>query len=350
MNLAKRTAAFIKLGETLQAYLQAENIEKLHLTIVEQTHKNHWFTKPFISNAILGITKMLTADELQKLSDRYRDKENLDFDKREKIAVVSAGNIPLAGFHDFFAVLFSGNDYIGKLSSHDNLLLPVFADLLIEIEPAFKERITFVEKLPSFNKIIATGSNNSSRYFDYYFGKYPHILRKNRNSMAILRGNESHEELAALFDDIFLYFGLGCRSISMLWLPIGYDFTSLINIFEQKGGDIATHHHYLNNIDYQKTIYLMNQIPFIDAGIALLAEKKALSSPIGIIYYQYYNHIDEVEEFAKEHAEEIQCVVANGMPVEQIAPLGSAQFPEITDFADGIDTILWATEMQMTLE
>ncbi|MDR2979942.1 MAG: acyl-CoA reductase [Bacteroidales bacterium] len=316
----------------------------LHQAILQQSIKNHWFTVIFINNAISAIAEMLKSEELSKLERYDQNREDLDFEKGEKIAVISAGNIPLAGFHDFFAVLVSGNKYMGKLSSQDNILLPVIANLLIEIEPSFQERISFVEKLADFDKIIATGSNNSSRYFEYYFGKYPHILRKNRNSLAILTGNETCEELERLFDDIFLYFGLGCRSISLLWVPKEYDFNKLITVFGEKSTEIAQHHHYLNNIDYQKTIRLMNQTPFIDTGIALLMEKRELPTPIGIIHYQYYSDLEEVKQFMIEHCDEIQCAVGNNIPIENVAALGRAQFPNIIDFADGIDTILWAAK------
>lgn len=293
---------------------------------------------------MVAIRKMLTREELEKFEKHYLTIENRQWEKRKRIAVVSAGNIPIAGFHDFFAVLISGNDYMGKLSSQDNLLLPAIADLLISIEPEFQERISFVDKLTTFDKIIATGSNNSARYFEYYFGKYPHILRKNRNSLAILTGEEQKADLEKLYHDLFLYFGLGCRSVSMLWVPENYDFIPLIHIFEEMGKEIAMHHHLLNNLDYQKTMHLMNQTPFLDAGIALLIEKPLLPSPIGVIHYQYYRTINEVKNFISSNKENIQCVVGNTIKIENIIPFGEAQFPHLTDFADGIDSVLWATE------
>ncbi|MDL2312167.1 hypothetical protein LJC68_04750 [Bacteroidales bacterium OttesenSCG-928-B11] len=345
-NFDMRIAAFSELGKALKRFSQHQDIPALSIAIDQQEIKNHWFTNDYILNAIIAIANMLTADELAKLQEYYENQTDIDLEKKENIAVVSAGNIPLAGFHDFFAVLVSGNNYIGKLSSQDNLLLPAIAELLIEIEPAFKKRIDFVQRLSSFNKIIATGSNNSSRYFEYYFGKYPHILRKNRNSLAILTGNENQEKLECLFNDIFLYFGLGCRSVSMLWVPKDYDFNNLISVFKEKGPDIAIHHHYLNNIDYQKTMHLMNQIPFIDAGIALFVARPALPSPIGIIHYQYYTDLDKVDNFIKTHCDEIQCVVGDALPLDGITPLGCAQSPKIMDFADGVDTILWAAKTE----
>ena len=336
----QRIDAFARLGEILK--IPANYGNTIRQVMARQSVENSWFIPSFIQYALTAIAEMLSAESLEKMQQHYASMPNLDLNKQQQIAVISAGNIPVAAFHDFFSVLVSGNCYMGKLSSHDKLLLPMLAQILIDVEPSFKDRIAFVEKVSGFDKIIATGSNNSARYFDYYFGKYPHILRKNRNSLAVLSGNESDEQLLGLYHDTFLYFGLGCRSVSMLYLPKGYDFSRLINIANQEGKEVAMHNHYLNNIDFQKTMYLMNKVSFIDAGIALLVERKQLNSPIGIIHIQYYNSIEEPKQFMHEEQENIQCVISEIPEIADAIPFGKAQHPGISDFADHIDTIVWA--------
>ena len=338
-SFADRINAFAQLGEILNEFgcfreLIQENITK-------QSLKNPWFIPSFIEYSLTAIAKMLNHDDLMKLQHHYSIFPRIDSAKDETIAVISAGNIPLAGFHDFFSVLVSGIRYMGKLSSHDNMMLPIIAEILIKIYPPFKEKILFVEKISGFDKIITTGSNNSARYFEYYFGKYPHILRKNRNSLAILSGDETDSQLKALYRDIFLYFGLGCRSVSMLFVPENYDFNRFIEIMNDCGKEIAMHHHYLNNLDYQKTMHLMNSVSFIDAGIALLSEKPQLNSPIGIIHWQYYKKMEEVKQFITNERENIQCVVSTHSAIENGIAFGKAQNPDILDFADNIDTIKW---------
>ena len=339
-TFSQRIDAFARLGEILKNSGNYNDI--IQQTVARQVIENSWFIPSFIQNALNAIAEMLSAESLEKMQQHYASMPNLDLNKQQQIAVISAGNIPVAAFHDFFSVLVSGNCYMGKLSSHDKQLLPMLAQILIEIEPSFKERISFVEKVSGFDKIIATGSNNSARYFEYYFGKYPHILRKNRNSLAVLSGNETDEQLLGLYQDTFLYFGLGCRSVSMLFLPEGYDFSRFIEIANQEGKEIAMHNHYLNNIDFQKTMYLMNKVSFIDAGIALLVERRQLNSPIGIIHIQYYNSIEEPKQFIHEEQENIQCVVSEMQEIDNAIPFGKAQYPDIIDFADHIDTITWA--------
>ena len=339
-TFSQRVDAFARLGEILKN--PAGYGEIIQQVVARQTIENSWFIPSFIQYALTAIAEMLSVEELEKMQRRYASMPNLDLNKKQQIAVISAGNIPVAAFHDFFSVLVSGNCYMGKLSSHDKLLLPMLAQILIDIEPSFKERISFVEKVSNFDKIIATGSNNSARYFDYYFGKYPHILRKNRNSLAVLSGNETDEQLLGLYQDTFLYFGLGCRSVSMLILPKDYDFSRFIEIANQEGKEVAMHNHYLNNIDFQKTMYLMNKVSFIDVGIALLVERRQLNSPIGIIHIQYYNDIEEVKQFVNEEQENIQCVVSEMPEIADAVAFGKAQHPGISDFADHIDTIIWA--------
>ncbi len=308
--------------------------------IEQQYRENSWFTPEFCRYALHAIGQMLAPEALDTYHARYQDVAPTQ-EPRHTVAVISAGNIPAAAFHDFFCILVSGNDYQGKLSSQDKRLLPVLAQELIHIEPRFADRITFVEKVSDFDAIIATGSNNSARYFDYYFSKYPHILRKNRNSVAVLNGTETEEELRALADDIYLYFGLGCRSISKLFVPKDYDFLPFLQILTQQSHSIALHHQFNNNIEYQKAIHLMNRIFYMDAGTFLLVEHPDYASPIGIVHYEYYENPDAVNQRLIDDAELLQCIVSKEPRITCAEPFGHAQSPTLSDYPDGIDTLRW---------
>ncbi|MDA3780729.1 MAG: aldehyde dehydrogenase, partial [Bacteroidales bacterium] len=255
------------------------------------------------------------------------------------VGVVTAGNIPLVGFHDMLCVLLSGNKFIAKLSSKDNKLMQVIRYYLISLNSEFEELIRFEEqKLSGFDAIIATGSNNSSRYFEYYFGKYPNIIRKNRSSIAVLTGNETIKQIKALADDIFLYFGLGCRNVSKLLLPEDYNFENLFNNIEHYA-HIYNHNKYANNYDYNKSIYLMNKTKHLDNGFVLLKEDEGMSSPIAVIYFQYYKKIEDVYNYITLNKENIQCVVSDNNEIEKAIKFGDAQYPELWDYADNVDTM-----------
>jgi hypothetical protein len=258
----------------------------------------------------------------------------------KKVAVVMAGNIPLVGFYDFMCVLISGNIFIGKLSSQDKFLLPAIAKELTNIEPSVSKYIVFTEeRLPAFVAVIATGSNNSSRYFEYYFGKYPHIIRKNRNSIAILNGKESKEDIDFLADDIFLYFGLGCRNVTKIFVPEGYDFTMLKKALRKYKDCLSMHSKYMNNYDYNKSIFLINQIPHTDLGFCLLKEDVSIASPISVLNYEYYINISDVINSISINRDNIQCLVAGKTYTNYTVPFGKSQQPELFDYADGVDTM-----------
>jgi hypothetical protein len=245
-----------------------------------------------------------------------------------------AGNIPLVGFHDFLSTLISGNKIIAKTSSKDAELIIYISGVLCKINPEFGDFITFTEKtLTGFDAIIATGSNNSSRYFEYYFGKYPNIIRKNRNSVAIIAGDESAEELSELGKDIFSYFGLGCRNVSKLWLPAGYELTELTRHWEQFS-DLVHHNGYANNYDFNKAVYIVNKNKFHDTGFLLLREEAAIASPVSVLHYEYYNSEYTVKQQTEMLSEKIQCIVGKNH-----VPFGMAQSPQLWDYADGIDTL-----------
>jgi hypothetical protein len=249
-----------------------------------------------------------------------------------------AGNIPLVGFHDFLSVLISGNKALVKLSSNDTILLPYLTKVLFSIEPEFEDLIEFTdEKFIDFDGVIATGSNNTARYFEYYFGKYPNIIRKNRNSVAVLTGNESTEQLELLANDIFRYFGLGCRNVSKIYIPEDYNFDPFFKAM-YSWRHVINQNKYMNNYDYNKAVYLMSNIPLLDNEFMLLKEDKSLSSPISILYYEYYSSMEELTSLIEVSREQIQCVVSEcGMPGE--VPFGTTQSPSLWDYADGVDTM-----------
>lgn len=345
MTLETRIDAFSELGFLLQNYIDSKDSssnfsQKLTNVIRNAEIQNAWFTQEQIHNALKDWSKALTRENLDKWLLPY----SLDNFATQRVAVVMAGNIPLVGFHDFLSVLITGHHFIGKLSSNDNLLIPFFAETLIEIEPEFKSKIEFTkDRLPYFEAVIATGSNNTARYFEYYFKEKPHIIRKNRNSAALLDGTESKTDLKALGEDVFKYFGLGCRNVSKLFVPEAYDFDDFFkSMFKYK--DFINHHKYANNYDYNKAVYLMSSVKLLDNGFLLLKEDEQFSSPIGVLFYETYTDETHLKRRLIEEKENIQCIVGNHNLAE--VDFGQAQHPELSDFADGVDTIEFLTQLK----
>ena len=330
MNLIKRIDAFTELGDKIKHVANTE-LDEILLNIKNQ---NPWFTEGNTKLALTGITKFITKPNLEKWTSAYQ----MNPKKIKNIGVAMAGNIPLVGFHDFLCVLISGHNLTAKLSSQDSILIKWITDLLISIEPEFSARISFQERLNHVDAMIATGSDNTARYFEYYFRKVPHIIRKNRSSCAIILGEESGEELNVLGQDVFAYFGLGCRNVSKLYVPEGYNFIGLLDSWAPYH-DIIHHHKYCNNYDYQKSILLVNGTPFLDTDYVLITENKALVSPISTVYYETYANQDDLDKKLHEHHEKLQCLVSvNGWYKKSVA-FGKAQFPEVWDYADNIDTL-----------
>jgi Acyl-CoA reductase (LuxC) len=260
------------------------------------------------------------------------------------IAVITAGNIPLVGFHDFLSVLISGQNVLVKQSSSDKSFLPLIRDYLIAINPEFNNRIRFSEeKLKGFDAVIATGSNNTARYFEYYFANYPNIIRRNRNSVAVLKGDETKEELYQLGKDIFQYFGLGCRSVSKLMVPRGYNFDLFFEaVFPYH--TLIEIKKYENNYTYNKAVYLMSEFKLLDNGFLMLKEDAAYSSPIASLFYEYYDSTEALEIKLSDNTESIQCVIGKGN--EGYIPFGKSQCPELYDYADGVDTLGFLSGLQ----
>ena len=330
MNLIQRIDAFSKLGEKIK-YVSTSELDEILLNVKNQ---NPWFTGESTKLALTGITKFLMKSNLEKWTSSYE----LNLKKAKNIGVAMAGNIPLVGFHDFLCVLISGHNLIAKLSSQDSILIKWLTNMLISIEPEFSAFISFQERLNHVDAMIATGSDNTARYFEYYFRKIPHIIRKNRSSCAILMGEESAEELNVLGQDVFTYFGLGCRSVSKLYVPEGYHFIRMLDSWAPYH-DIIHHHKYCNNYDYQKSILLVNGTPFLDTGYVLVTENEALVSPISTVYYETYANQNDLSEKLNKQHEKLQCLVSANAWYKKSIAFGKAQFPEVWDYADTIDTL-----------
>lgn len=298
-------------------------------------HSNAWFTEDEIKKALISLSTMLNEADLIKWFEKIEITKN-----PKNIGLILAGNIPLVGFHDVLCVLATGNIAQIKMSSSDDKLLPALLNQWIDLEPQLANHIIYAERLKDFDSIIATGSNNTSRYFEYYFGKVPNIIRKNRNSVAVLNGDETKTDLENLGHDIFDYFGLGCRSISKIYIPENYEVKFFFEPIE-KYQPIINHFKYNNNYDYNKSIYLVNTVAHFDNGFILLKEDEGLTSPLAVLYYEKYSSITKLEEKLNSLDEQIQCIASNialNINKEKIS-FGQSQHPKLWDYADNVNTI-----------
>jgi hypothetical protein len=326
MNLQHRIDLLVQLGGYIlsdeESWLQAKDIA---------SRKNSWFTPSFVDLATRNIADcFLTKDALNKWALRHTiPGDNL---KPKTVGVVMAGNIPLAGFHDFLCVFITGNRITIKSSSKDEILLKHLAEKLIEWEPVLKDEIVFSDMLKGCDAYIATGSNNTSRYFDFYFGKYPNIIRRNRTSIAILDGQETNKDLEQLADDVYLYFGLGCRNVTKLYVPSAYDFVPLLNTFN-KYNFLADNHKYKNNYDYNLALLILNKQVYMSNESIILVEDKSVFSPISRLNYEFYTDRADAEKQLAGNSD-LQCIVG-----KKYIPFGQAQYPELDDFADGVNTV-----------
>ncbi len=332
MNLEERINAFSRLGRFLKQNSNLEFTQKIKDAEVQ----NPWFTLENQKQAINAWANHLTAKNLKAWLIPYHLKENKS---SLQVLIIMAGNIPLVGFHDLLSVLITGNNVIVKMSVEDNIILPFIVKKLIVINPEFENRIQFVEDIKDkkINAVIATGSDNSSKYFNYYFKDVKKIIRKNRKSLAILDGTENQNDLNELAKDIFSYFGLGCRNISKLFLPKGYDLNKLFETFFSFEKIIESKK-YANNYDYHKAIFLMGNHKITDNGFLLLKEDASLQSPLAMLYYEFYSEMEEVDNFISDNKEKLQSVVSK----KHIA-FGQSQNPNLWDYADGVDTIEFLT-------
>lgn len=352
MTLADRKSAFIELGKFLSQFTPDNNTQKenvlhndtfyqnfLNLIELSQSH-NGWFTKEQVYFSIQSWAEALTKENLDKWLNEY-DLENV---QPKTVGLILAGNIPLVGFHDFISVLITGHKALVKTSSNDQQLLPFLAKYLISVAPRFKDYITFTDgKLEGFDAVIATGSNNTARYFEYYFKDKPSIIRKNRNSVAVITGNESKEELVALGEDVFRYFGLGCRNVSKLFVPKDYDFTSFFEaMYEYK--DVIEYEKYANNYDYNKAVFLMSNFKLLDNGFLTIKEDISYASPISSIFYEYYEKPEDIITRLEVDTDKIQCIVSSNPEINGIK-FGQTQKPQLWDYADNVDTIAFLAKI-----
>lgn len=336
-------SGFVQLGKLMRALgnnndwkdftvgVTQSEYETLIGIINRQASYNGWFTKENVRKALLNLGDQLTDEKLIEWTSKYSF-----IDTPKRIGIIMAGNIPLVGFHDFLCILCAGHKAVCKLSSNDKTLLPALALHLIQFCPDLKDRIEFsAGKIGEMDGVIATGSDNSIKYFEQYFGKYPHIFRKNRTSVAVLDGSESKEQLNRLGEDIFAYFGLGCRNVSHLFIP---ELFELSRFFEAvvPYGDVIHNNKYGNNYDYHRAIYLMNQIPLLDNNFVLLRESEDLFSPLAIIHFERYSDLEAVKENLISNEKNIQVIIGN-----DFEGFGSSQLPKLSDYADGVDVMKW---------
>ena len=337
MILSKRVELFVSLGKFFKDFIDNsadKNLTKRLSDVIHQAkNHNNYFTEDNIINCLKNWSYSLQKRKIKSFISSYIiEKKN-----PKSVAIIMAGNVPLVGFHDFLCVILSGNKAIIKLSSKDSHLMDFVLNYLCSICIDFKDYYKICqEKLSDYDAVIATGNNLSASKFKEYFNDYPNIIRKNRHSVAILKGDESNDQLQKLSNDIFNYFGLGCRNVSKVYLPKNYNLDLLFRSFI-KWKKVINNNSYANNYDYHRAIYLLNKEVFFDNGFILLKESKKIGSPVGTLFYEYYDKYEDIEKSLSKISGKIQCIVSNEN-IENFIEFGKTQSPELTDYADGVDT------------
>ncbi len=344
----RQIATFSQLGKLIGLFAQGsawtgfscglaqDEYEDFQQLIATHRQFNGWFTEANIQKALTAWSDALTKENLEKWLNAYPERKG----NPKNMGIICAGNIPLVGFHDVLSVILAGHKALIKLSADDNKLIPAILHLAEKFDPTLKERYQIIpQKMTGFDAVIATGSTNTARYFHYYFKDIPHIIRKGRTSAAILTGDETDAELGGLGNDIFDYFGLGCRSISKIYIPENY------NLDKFFGGiypfnSVINHNKYANNYDYNKAVWLLNKEDLLDNGFILLKEEKNIASPTASLYYEHYSDAGKLNGFLQSQADEIQCVAGHGH-----IPFGQTQCPMLWDYADNVDTMKFLTEL-----
>ncbi len=351
LNIQQRIKAFEKLGRFMSQHSEArsdEDLQELNRYFLEGYYAalndahlfNHWFSPDNLKYALDEWASALSQTNLEAWVSRYPS-SFFEPDQPQTVAVIMAGNIPLVGFHDFLSVLMAGDRVLAKPSSDDEKIIPYLAQVLVAIEKEFAPKVQLADgHLKDFNAVIATGSSNSARYFDHYFGKYPHIIRKNRSSVAVLTGDESEEELQKLGEDIFRYFGLGCRNVSKAYLPKDFDTDRLFKAF-YPFKDVADNKKYGNNYDYNRAIYLMEKHDFLENGFFIIKEDQRLHAPVAVLHTEHYQDLAVLEKDLASQAEEIQCIASQANLGIDTVPLGETQKPKLWDYADRVDTLVF---------
>lgn len=338
MDISRRIDVLAKLGELLR-----NKNEYLEAVMHRAKFHNPWFTIENQQEAIAAIANnWLKKDILHSWISRYSIN---DKGTAKTVGVVLAGNIPLVGFHDLLCIFISGHKAQIKYSDKDKYLPECLLKFMFDIDPASQEYFEIKERLNNFDAVIATGSNNTSRYFESYFSKYPHIIRKNRNAVAVLTGKETPEDLNALGRDIFQYFGLGCRNVSKIYVPENYNFQPLLEALHEFNG-IILHNKYKNNFDYNYALYVLNKVPYMANGCIILTESQQIASRIANLHYEYYSGVAELNEHLRQMDDQIQCIVGPQNLINQpVLPFGAAQSPALWDYADGVDTLEFLTKI-----
>ena len=341
MKFRERVDAFVVLGEMLNEITISDSSiysKKYKNILIEAENCNPWFTKRNVNHAISQISNILTLDNLCAWLEPYSINDEV---YPKKVLIVMAGNIPLVGFHDFLSVVITGNISVVKLSNKDQVLFRFIISLLTKIDIRFDKYLLYIEDLSvkNFDAVIATGSDNSSKYFNYYFKNVPKIIRHSRSSICVIDGSEDENDLDGLARDIFMYFGLGCRSISKLYIPFGYDLDRLFAVFYDYKY-LLDHQKYQSNYDYHKSIFLMGSNKFLENGFLIMKEDISIFSPVSVLYYEYYKEIDDIIDFVNENRKSLQCVVSKGLFSRELhVDFGCSQIPRLWDYADNIDTI-----------
>ena len=334
INKTSTISAFVNLAKRLDPDTAAMS------SVIEQAYlKNNWFTRDNVTLCLSHWQKCLTESNLTEwLSNVPETNEN-----PKEVGIIMAGNIPMVGFHDLLCVLVTGHKAKIKLSHNDEVLMKYCVEVLVEAYPELTAHIEITERVVKPEALIATGSNNSARYFEYYFRDIPSIIRKNRTSVAVITGKESKEELELLSDDIFQYFGLGCRNVTKLLVPEGYDLIPLLDA-TAKYADLANHNKYANNTTYHRAIFLMNLTKHLDTGYLLVKEDEKLHPPLSCIFYQYYKDESDLNNWLLSHKDEIQVIVSQLNDSNHV-PFGSSQQPKLEEYADGVDTLHFLTSV-----
>ena len=346
MDRLKTIKTFSVLGDSMEKwgskadkkafnpFVAGEFYERLETGILGAKAHNGWFSEESVRESLLSIGRSLSEENLSAWLEQYPVVK-----QPKAVGLILAGNIPLVGFHDILATIISGNKARIKLSSDDKVLIPLLLEVVIALQPELKEHIDIVDKLNAAEAVIATGSDNTARYFEKYFGHLPRVIRKNRTSVAVIKGDETHEELIELGKDIFTYYGLGCRNVSHLLLPKDYNLDNIFGAIVGYG-EVINHHKYCNNYDYYKAIFLMNQEKIIENGFVLTREIKELFAPVAVLHYHFYENEEDAESYLAEHAEKIQAIIG-----KDYIPFGKAQAPALDDYADGVNTMDFLTSL-----
>ena len=310
---------------------------RLEFVIRQAKVNNGWFTVDNIKQSLSAIqNEFLNKEKLEKWTSQYNIGENIT---AKRVGLILAGNIPMVGFQDVMNVFAAGHIAKLKCSDKDRFLIPHLIKVMTEIHPKASEYFEVRERMNEIDAMIATGSNNSARYFETYFGKYPNIIRKNRNSLAIIDGSETEDDFKLLANDVFNYFGLGCRNVSKIYVPQGYDFNPILEVFHERK-DLARHNKYQNNFDYNIAFQILNRTPYYNNGAVIMIESKELSSRIAQLHYEYISSEEALYQELVEKEEQIQCIVSkNSFRDLNVIPFGSSQEPTLWDYADNVDTM-----------